>query len=238
VLNAALQFKAHWIGEFENVEAQARQALTGPGFGNPSHEVAMSRIKAIPGYTDLFDRAFPDQAEPVIEENWGKAIGAYERTLLTPSRFDEFLGGKLEALSAAEQRGLRKFIGIGCAECHHGVALGGQTFRKFGVVDNFWKLTGSKEIDKGRFIVTKADKDTYVFKVSGLRNVAMTPPYFHDGSIKTLPQAVQIMASVQLGTELSEEENQDIVAFLESLTGSLPASFATAPILPPSGHTP
>jgi cytochrome c peroxidase len=232
VLNSALQFKAHWDGALESVEAQARMSVVGPGFGNPDYKSAMARVKAIPGYSELFTKAFPDQANPVTEENWGKAIGAYERTLLSPSRFDDFLEGKSDALAASERKGLRTFMEKGCIECHNGTGVGGARFEKFGVVDDYWKATGSQEIDKGRFNVTKDSADLYVFKIPSLRNVAMTPPYFHDGSINGLPEAVRIMGKVQLGTELSDEEVRDIVSFLGSLTGTLPENFASAPVLP------
>jgi len=106
-------------------------------------------------------------------------------------------------------------------------------FQKFGVVEEYWKATGSPEVDKGRFGFTKDPADLYVFKVPSLRNVAMTPPYFHDGSVATLPEAVRIMARVQLGRTLTAGEVTEIVAFLESLTGPSPADFVTAPILPP-----
>jgi cytochrome c peroxidase len=238
VLNSALQIKAHWDGVFENVEEQARTALIGPGFGNPDHATAMGRIKGIPGYGELFRKAFPDQADAVTAENWGKAIGAYERTLVTPSRFDEFLRGKVEDLSATERKGLRTFIDQGCIECHNGAGVGGNAFKKFGVMEDYWKLTHSQPIDKGRFNVTKDSDDEYVFKVPTLRNVAMTPPYFHDGSVKTLPEAVRIMGTVQLGADLSDEETSAIVAFLGSLTGALPENFANAPVLPSSGFDP
>jgi len=238
VLNSALQFKIHWDGVFENVEEQAGRALLGPGFGNADNAAAMSRVKAIPGYAELFKKAFPDDADPVTVGNWGKAIGAYERTLLTPSRFDEFLGGKTDALSAAERRGLRTFIDQGCIECHNGAGIGGHAFKKFGVVSDYWKETRSQEIDKGRFNVTRDSADLYVFKVPTLRNVAMTPPYFHDGSVKTLPEAVRIMATVQLGTDLTDEETRDVVSFLGNLTGKLPENFANAPVLPPAGFVP
>jgi cytochrome c peroxidase len=237
VLNSGLGFKVHWDGVFENVEEQAAKALLGPGFGNADHAEAMARLKAIPGYLELFRKAFPDEADPVTGQNWGKAIGAYERTLLTPSRFDAFLGGKLDALSAAERRGLRTFVDTGCVECHSGAGVGGTAFRKFGVVDDYWKETHTQEIDKGRFNVTKRDDDLYVFKVPSLRNVAMTAPYFHDGSVNRLPDAVGIMAKVQLGTELADDEMQAIVTFLGSLTGELPKDFANAPVLPPGGFT-
>jgi cytochrome c peroxidase len=238
VLNSGLQFKAHWDGVFENVEAQAGKALLGPGFANADNAGAMARVKAIPGYPELFRKAFPDETDPVTVENWGKAIGAYERSLVTPSRFDDYLGGKIEALSAAERRGLRTFIDTGCIECHKGAGVGGRAFRKFGVVDDYWKETHSQEIDKGRFNLTKDEDDLYTFKVPVLRNVAMTPPYFHDGSVGTLPEAVRVMGKVQLGTDISEKDLKDIVEFLGSLTGKLPEDFANAPVLPAAGFRP
>jgi cytochrome c peroxidase len=133
------------------------------------------------------------------------------------------------------------FMSRGCVACHNGVGIGGQLFQKFGVVEEYWKATGSQEIDQGRFGLTKDPADLYVFKVPSLRNVAMTPPYFHDGSVATLEEAVQVMARVQLGSGLTDDETHEIVAFLRSLTGPLPSNFATAPALPPgavrSGET-
>lgn len=233
VLNAALQFAAHWRGDRKNVEDQATQALVGPpSFGEPSYEAAMARIKAIPGYVEQFREAFPGEADPVTPRNWGKAIGAYERTLVTPSPFDAYLAGDVNALEPAARAGLRKFIATGCAGCHNGVDVGGGGFQKFGVTEDYWKETHSKAIDKGRADVTKNPSDTYVFKVPSLRNVAMTPPYFHDGSVATLPDAVRVMARVQLGKTLSDDDVRAIVAFLDSLTGTLPKDFASAPALP------
>jgi cytochrome c peroxidase len=235
VLNSGIQFKAHWDGVFENVEEQAGKALLGPGFGNVDNAAAMARVKAIPGYAELFRKAFPDETDPVTVENWGKAIGAYERTLVTPSRFDEFLGGKIDALSAGERAGLRTFIDIGCVECHNGRGVGGDAFRKFGIFDDYKK---SKKVDKGRFDLTKDEADLYMFKVPVLRNVAMTPPYFHDGSVGILPDAVSVMGKVQLGIDLSKKEVSEIVEFLGSLTGKLPEDFANAPVLPAAGFRP
>jgi cytochrome c peroxidase len=233
VLNAALQFKAHWRGDRENVEDQAKQALVGPpSFGNPDYAAAIAKLKAIHGYGEMFQKAFPNEVDPVNEENWGKAIGSYERTLVTPSRFDQYLAGDTQALSPLEQQGLRKFIDTGCVACHNGPGVGGSMFQKFGVMEDYWKETGSKEIDKGRFDVTHDQADMYVFKVPTLRNVAMTPPYFHDGSVGTLPEAVTIMAKVQLGKTLSDQDVSDMVAFLDSLTGKLPDNFADTPVLP------
>jgi cytochrome c peroxidase len=238
VLNAGLFFKQHWDGVFASVEEQAQKALLSPAFGNPDFATAMARVKAISGYAPLFQAAFPGDAEPISPDNWGKAIGAYERTLVSPSRFDDYLGGKSDALSADERKGLRTFIDTGCVDCHKGPALGGLGFRKFGVFSEYWKSTGSKVIDKGRFGVTKDSADLYKFKVAGLRNVAMTPPYFHDGSVDSLPKAVRIMAKVQLDADLADSDLSAIVTFLESLTGTLPEGFERAPVLPAGGYGP
>ena len=239
VFNAALEFVAHWRGDRKNVEDQAKQALVGPpSFGNPDYAAAMARLKAIPGYPEMFRKVFPGENDPVTPDNWAKAIGAYERTLVTPSPFDRYLAGDTKALSSAAQEGLRTFIDTGCVACHNGPDIGGGMYQKFGVVEDYWKETGSKEIDKGRFDVTHDQADMYVFKVPGLRNVAMTPPYFHDGSVTTLAKAVHVMAKVQLGRTLSEADANKIVAFLGSLTGKLPADFADAPILPAGGFAP
>ncbi len=154
---------------------------------------------------------------------------------MTPSRFDEYLTGNVQALSPAERIGLRKFIETGCTACHNGPGVGGGIFQKFGVVEDYWKETGSKQVDKGRFDVTHDPNDMYVFKVPSLRNVAMTPPYFHDGSVPSLTKAVRIMAKVQLGKTLSDQDATDIVTFLRCLTGKLPDEFASAPVLPASG---
>lgn len=233
VLNAALQFVVHWRGDRSNVEDQAVKALLGPpSFGNPDFAAAMAKIEAIPEYEPMFRKAFPGEKRPINQTNWGKAIGAYERTLVTPSPFDAYLAGDAQALSAQEQAGLKKFMDTGCTACHNGVGVGGGMFQKFGVMEDYWKATGSKDIDKGRFDVTGNPDDMYVFKVASLRNVAMTPPYFHDGSVPTLPQAVRVMARVQLGKKLSDEDVTEIVTFLNSLTGPVPKDFATAPLLP------
>ncbi len=234
VLNASLHFRIHWDGVLEDVEEQARKSLLGPGFGNPDFAAAMIRIKGIPGYPELFHKTFPDEADPVTEGNWAKAIGAYERTLVTSSRLDDYLGGKTGALTAEEKRGLRTFLDVGCANCHRGALLGGTNYEKFGVTGDYWKETHSAEVDEGRFKVTKNSDDRYVFKVPSLRNVDKTPPYFHDGSVKTLPEAVRIMAKLQLDKDLSDQETKGILTFLASLTGSLPENFANVPILPPA----
>jgi len=233
VLNASLQFVQHWRGDRTSVEDQAVKALIAPpAYGNPTFESAMAKIAGITGYRSLFERAFPGESEPLTATNWGRAIGAYVRTLVRPAPFDAFLNGDDRALSPAAQAGLRKFVSVGCAGCHNGVGVGGAAYQKFGIHEDYWRATRSAAIDKGRFDVTNDPRDLYVFKVSSLRNVAATPPYFHDGSVATLPEAVRVMARVQLGRSLDDGDVAEIVAFLDSLTGTLPAGFATAPVLP------
>jgi len=234
VLNAALQFKAHCIGDRANVEEQAMKSLLGhASFGNPDNAAVIRKIKALPGYEEAFAQALPNEKEPVQPESWGKAIGAYERTLVTPSLFDASLEGDPKALTPQAQAGLKLFIDVGCVSCHNGVAIGGATFQKFGDVGDYWKETGSQAIDEGRYQETQDPADKYVFKVPSLRNVSMTPPYFHDGSVATLPHAVRVMAKVQLSKTLTEGQVHDVVAFLQSLTGSVPKEFATEPVLAP-----
>jgi cytochrome c peroxidase len=238
-LNAGTSFIIHWRGDRTNLEDQVFQALTSPiTSGQPDEQAVIDRLTRIPGYAPLFKAAFPDEPQPMTLRNIAKAVGAYERTLVTPSPFDAYLGGNQEALLPAAKTGLKKFINTGCVACHNGVGIGGGMYQKFGVVEDYWKATGSDPIDKGRFDLTKNPDDMYVFRVAGLRNVAMTPPYFHDGSVATLPEAVKVMARVQLGVMLSDDDIRDIVAFLESLTGGLPANFTTAPVLPSGTATP
>ena len=239
VLNAAQEFVEHWRGDRKSVEDQATQALVGPpSYGNPDYASAMAKLKALPSYPALFAKAFPGESDPVTPANWGKAIGAFERTLVTPSPFDAYLAGNSTALSPAQEAGLREFVQLGCPACHNGVGIGGGMFQKFGLVEDYWKATGSTEIDKGRFDVTHNPADTYFFKVASLRNVARTPPYFHDGSVHTLPEAVRVMARVQFGRTLTDAQAASIVTFLESLTGTLPAEFTTLPELPTAAFQP
>jgi cytochrome c peroxidase len=238
ILNSALNI-IHWRGDRESVEDQVIKALTSPiTFGQPDEKAVIDRVTRITGYAALFNAAFPNDPQPVTGQNIAKAIGAYERTLVTPSPFDAYLAGDQEALSPTARAGLAKFINTGCVACHNGVGVGGGMYQKFGVVEDYWKATGSDPVDKGRADVTKDPADLYVFRVASLRNVAMTPPYFHDGSVATLPEAVKVMARVQLGIALGDADVREIVAFLESLTGELPAEFATVPSLPPGAIVP
>lgn len=239
VFNTALQFVQHYGGNRVDVEEQAVKALFSPlAYGNADAAAAEARLRALPGYRAMFEKAFPGQAEPVTVENWGKAIGAYERTLISHAPFDRYLKGDTSALTPKAKQGLAKFMDVGCAGCHGGATVGGQMYQKFGITQDYWNLTGSKEIDvfkgrdKGRYQDTKNDADAFMFKVQQLRNVAVTPPYFHDGSVAELGDAVRVMAKLQLGRDLGDADVADIVAFLESLTGEVPANFASVPNLP------
>jgi cytochrome c peroxidase len=235
VLNMAGHVSAHWRGDRKDVEDQAIGAAIGAfSTGHTDDAGWIAQLAAIDGYLAMFQRAFPGEAKPMTPANLGLAIGAYERTLVTPAPFDAYLDGNIATLTTQARAGLRTFINTGCVACHDGAGVGGSMYRKFGLHGDYWSATGSKEIDKGRFDVTKNDVDSYVFKVPSLRNVAMTAPYFHDGSVATLPDAVRIMARLQLAASLGAAETSEIVAFLESLTGKLPGGFATVPILPPA----
>jgi cytochrome c peroxidase len=239
VLNAPLQFVIHWRGDRVDAEDQVAQSLLSPiTSGQPDEKALLARVNGIVGYAPLFKEAFPSDPEPVSRKNMALAIGAFERTLVTPSRFDDYLKGDVEALSARERAGLAKFIDTDCIACHNGPGVGGGMYQKFGVTEDYWNVTHSDPVDKGRAEVTKNDADLYLFKVPSLRNVAMTPPYFHDGSVATLPEAVRTMARLQLGARLEDKDVADIVSFLASLTGPLPQDFATAPILPAGGVPP
>src|SRR6266404_5317388 len=182
VLNTGTLQIVRWRGDRDSLEDQVAKAVTSPiTSGQPDEKAIIDRLSHVAGYTPLFAAAFRNDSQPITIENIAKAISAYERSLLTPSPFDAYLAGNQEALSPAARAGLAKFINTGCVTCHNGVGVGVGIYQKFGVVEDYWKATGSDPIDKGRADVTKDPADLYVFRVASLRNVAMTPPYFHDG---------------------------------------------------------
>lgn len=230
VYNAALHFRQFWDGRALDVEEQAKGPMTNPvEMAMPTEQRIVQTLGSIPGYVDAFQKAFPGDKAPVTLDNAAKAIGAFERKLLTPSRWDDLLKGKQEALSAEEIGGLRKFVEVGCQTCHSGPGMGGGMYQKFGVV-----MPWQNASDLGRYEVTKQDTDRMFFKVPSLRNVEKTAPYFHDGSVKTLDEAVLLMGRHQLGKELPEADVRSIVTFLQSLTGPLPQEYIQKPQLPPS----
>jgi len=233
IFNAAGQISAHWIGNRTDVEDQARQSVIGPpSFGMPSYEAVVRKLKEIKGYVELFKKAFPIDNDPVTVDNFAKAIGAFERTLVTPSHFDSFLKGDITALNGQEKRGLRTYMEAGCIMCHFGPYLGGQVYQKSGIFEPYWNYTKSESIDEGTYIVTKNEADKYVFKVPISRNVEKTTPYFHDGAVDKLEDAVWIMGKIQLGKDLNKPQVEEVVTFLKSLTGEIPEDALKVPLLP------
>jgi len=230
VYNAAFEFAEFWDGRAADVEAQAKGPVLNPAeMGMPSADYVVRVLKTIPGYAPLFAVAFPGESDPITYENFAKAIGAFERRLTTPSRVDEFLGGRLDALTPAEVAGLEKFMEVGCPTCHMTATVGGQMFQKLGLVNPY------ETKDLGRYEVTKKDTDKYFFKVPSLRNVDKTGPYFHDGSVKSLDEAIRLMAWHQLGKKLEPADVQSIATFLRALTGTPDASYIAKPELLPAG---
>jgi cytochrome c peroxidase len=230
VFNAVFNVAQFWDGRAEDLKAQAKGPVQAGVEMNNTPANVEAVLRSIPEYVQRFQVAFPGESDPVTFDNMAKAIEAFEATLLTPaSRFDQFLEGNVNALTAQEKKGLRLFIDKGCAGCHAGVNVGGQGYYPFGVV----KKPGAEILppeDKGRFAVTKTAGEEYVFRAAPLRNIALTAPYFHSGEVWDLKQAVAIMGSSQIGLKLTDDETQSIAAFLYTLTGEQPR--IEYPILP------
>lgn len=230
VLNAALHFKQFWDGRAETVEDQAGMPITNPvEMMIPNEDFLVQRLREIALYQKLFKRAFPKDEQPVTYKNLTAAIGAFERKLITPSRFDAYLNGDKNALTLQEKKGMMSFVNVGCTQCHTGPLLGATMFQKFGVHHEYWSLTKSPIVDNGLFDLNKDETQKFMFKVPSLRNIEHTGPYFHDGNVKTLEDATRIMAKAQLNYDLSESETANIVAFLKSLSGELPETVKSAP---------
>ncbi len=222
-LNAAFHIAQFWDGREPDVEAQAGGPMLNPvEMAMPDEKTVIARLKKDKNYQELFAKAFPKDKNPINFENVKKSIGAFERKLVTPSKFDDYLKGDKNALNDNEKKGLQTFINAGCIACHSGKLLGGNMYQKFGIYGNYWDFTKSKKIDNGRMDVTKKETDKYVFKVPSLRNIEKTFPYFHDGSVKDLGEAIKIMAKTQSNKELSKEEVDEIIVFLKTLTGKVP----------------
>jgi cytochrome c peroxidase len=231
VYHAAGFFAQFWDGRALNVEEQAKGPILNPvEMGMRDGQEVEQVLAAIPGYKEVFAKAFPGDKRALSYDNVGRAIGAFERGLVTPSRWDDYLGGKKDALSGAEMEGLRVFTNVGCMVCHTGEFVGGSMFAKVGAVEPW-----PNQKDQGRYEVTKKAEDKMLFKVPTLRNVEHTAPYFHDGSSATLDQAVRKMGKHQLGLDLSVAEVSSIVAWLKSLSGPLPTEYIKAPPLPGAG---
>lgn len=227
VLNSSLNVAQFWDGRAADLKEQAGGPIANPGEMAFSHTLAIGVLQSIPGYAREFRQVFGKGQITISEVT--AAIAEFEKTLVTPnSRFDQWLLGKADALSADELAGYKLFKESGCVACHNGEAVGGNSFQKMGLVEPY-KASSPAE---GRSAVTGKDADRFNFKVPTLRNVELTYPYFHDGAANTLTEAVDVMGRLQLGKKFTREENAKIVAFLKTLTGDQP-SF-TLPMLPPS----
>lgn len=233
VFHAAGHFASFWDGRVATVEEQAGAPLLNPTeMAMRDKQAVVAVLASIPGYVTAFAAAFPGEAYPISFENVGRALGAFERGLATPSRWDRYLEGDSTALTSTEIKGLKLFTSLGCVTCHTGELLGGTSFQKVGLVE-LWP----NQADQGRFEITKLEDDRMMFKVPSLRNVARTGPYFHDGSVPELATAVQMMAKYQLGIDLDPPHVADLVAWLEALTGKLPMTYIAKPDLPPNRLT-
>ncbi len=228
--NAAGHFAQFWDGRAANVEEQAKGPIINPLEMGMQPASAVAVLETIPGYVEAFKAAWPDDPKPLTWNHVGQSIGAFERGLVTPSRWDKFLNGDKDALSQAEKEGVRTFINSDCLTCHTGELMGAQTYEKVGRIEAW-----PNQQDKGRGAITANERDEMIFKVPSLRNVSKTGPYFHDGSAKTLDEAVKMMGRYQPGEELSDEESGSIIAFLGALTGTVPEAYIVAPTLPADG---
>ncbi len=232
VLNAVFNATQFWDGRAADLKAQAGGPIQNPIEMGITHEHAIEMLKGIPGYAKPFEAAFPADKDRITMANVVTAIAAFEATLITPNApFDKYLRGDANALTAEQKDGLKIFMEKGCAGCHAGINVGGQMYAPFGVIEK----PGADFLppaDKGRFEVTKTVSDEYVFRVPPLRNIELTPPYFHTGKSWDLRQAVAVMGTSQLGQTLTDDEVSKITAYLKSLTGEQPQ--VTYPILPPS----
>lgn len=231
VYNAATHFAQFWDGRAATIEDQAQLPIVNPvEMAMADAPYVIRTVKSVPGYVEAFKVAFPGEADPITMANIGKAIGSFERGLMTPGPFDEFLGGKMTALSGDALRGLELFIELNCVSCHTGPSLGGTMFQKLGSVKAY------ETRDEGRFKITGKPEDKHVFKVPGLRLVTKTAPYLHDGSAATLDDALNVMATYQLAKgSLSDDERKYLTAFLESLEGAADPAYIAKPELPPNG---
>jgi cytochrome c peroxidase len=233
VYNAAGHIAQFWDGRAATIEAQAKDSPLNPMEMAMVDEAAVVAVlKSIPGYAPLFTAAFPDEDEPISFNNMARAIGAFERGLVTKSRFDDYLAGDDAALTEAEREGLLAFLDAGCATCHSGAYVGGGMYQKLGLVKP-WVA----DADMGRFEVTGDEADKQIFKVPSLRNVSHTGPYFHTGAVGSLNEAVRLMADHQLGIPVTNEQVISIIAFLNALDGEVDVAYIEKPELPKSSAT-
>jgi cytochrome c peroxidase len=232
VWNAAFHSTQFWDGRAPTLEEQSKGPVQNPiEMGMKDLTEAMQRLSKIPGYKPMFDAAFPGEAQPQTPDNAAKAVAAFERTLITPnSPYDRYVKGEKSALTEQQVRGMNTFASLGCTSCHSGANFDGPTlpagtgfFMKFPTVQGSVYDTKYHLLDDmGRYQVTKQEADKHTWRVPTLRNIALTAPYFHNGSVPTLDEAVRVMAKTQLNTDISDAQAADLVAFLNGLTGEFP----------------
>lgn len=214
VFNVARHFAQFWDGRAADLEEQATAPLTNPNEMDMTATELITRLRKL-GYEPIFDRAF--RGEPLDLDHVARALAAFERTLIFPARWDRFLRGERDALTAKEIAGVKLFADIGCVQCHTGELIGGSMFQKIGVSEPW-----PNQKDLGRYEVTREEADRMVFKVPSLRNVTLTAPYFHDGSAWSLSEAVRDMANYQLGADLTDADVSSIIAWFGSLESEVP----------------
>lgn len=218
VFNSSYNFKQFWDGRAANLKEQAHGPVNNPIEMGSDWKQAVNKIRVGYLYSQQFGKIYWSgiNSTTIVD-----AIAEFEKSLITPnSRFDDYLRGDRHAITDEESKGYKLFKKYGCAVCHIGKSLGGQSFEKMGKAKDYFKMRGNiTEVDNGRFNVTGEEYDRYKFKVPNLRNVALTYPYFHDGYAETLEDAVRIMAEYQRGVKLSKQEVDLIVKFLNTLTG-------------------
>lgn len=221
ILNAGLNFAQFWDGRSPSLVDQVRQPILNPLEMGDSWDPVLDRLTQDPRTVERFRSVYSGGPTPA---NIADAIATYERALLTlNSPFDRYQCGEKEAISPAAAKGFAEFQRLGCASCHQGLALGGNMYERIGVMGDYfaWRGTPVSKADLGRYNVTGREEDKYKFKVPGLRNIALTQPYFHDGSAATLGEAVHIMAEQQIGLPVDDVQTSQLVAFLQSLTGTV-----------------
>lgn len=214
VYNAGFHFAQFWDYRSPDLVDQAKGPILNPDeMGMPDEETVVAKISAIPEYKNLFPIAFKNDPNPITYQNIANAIGAFERTLISKSKFDNYLAGNQNAMNNTEIKGLHDFMETGCITCHTGSTLGGNMAQKMGLAKPY-----RNKDDMGRFEVTKNEAEKYMFKVASLRNVELTEPYYHDGSVNKLEDAVIEMADVNLGKNLNKDQVASITTFLKALT--------------------
>jgi len=230
VLNAALKTAQFWDGRNKDVEEQAGGPILNPAeMAIPNEHFLLDRLQKTDLYPPLFEAAYPGEKDLFTYKNVRFAIAAFERTLLTPAKFDDYLGNNIDALNAKEKAGLKTFMDVGCIACHSGSLLGGTMLQKFPLFGKYEDYIPGGKVDFGKFEETKVESDKFMFFVPLLRNVEKTAPYLSDGSIADLDATIRIMAKAELNKELTDEQVGNLLAFFSTPTGEVNTDWQTVP---------